>query len=120
MTRIAFEGGWELNLPDTFVASDRAGGITATDGRKTVHLSSLTIEPPIGGSKGPPANDIHQKRRPESPTYELAGPEDWGWAQLVSDPSGRHLQGTREADATLLTCWISFPDEADRDWAVDA
>lgn len=119
MTRLAFDGGWSLELPDRFRRIERDGGLDATDGYRTVHLSALSLQPGIALDRSPSAKELHQSRRPTRSAYELAGPIDWGWAVIESDQEGPHLRGTREADGTILTCWITYPDDAQAGWAVD-
>jgi len=36
MTRLAFEGGWSIDVPDEFRQTEREGGLDATDGTRTV------------------------------------------------------------------------------------
>ena len=123
MTRLVFEGGWSIDVPDEFRQIEREGGLDATDGTRTVHVSSISVNPRISlKPKLPavapvPAAELHAKRKPSKTAYELAGPMDWGWAE-ISDDGGPHLKGTREADGTILTCWIEYRDPRDREWAL--
>jgi hypothetical protein len=118
VTRLAFEGGWSLDLPDEFQRTKREGGLDATDGARTVRLSSLSLKPKRPDVAPPSAIDLHAKRKPAQTAHELTGPLDWGWAEISEDADGPHLKGTREADGTVLTCWISYPDPHDREWAL--
>jgi hypothetical protein len=118
MTRLAFEGGWSLELPDSFKRTEREGGLDATDGVRTIHVASISIGPKTAGSRPPPARELHAFRKPARTAYELAGPDDWGWAVIDEDTEDRHLEATREAEGTILTCWVSYPNERDREWAL--
>jgi hypothetical protein len=119
MTRLAFEGGWSLDLPGTFRRIERVGGLDATDGVRTIHVNSISLtRRSVGAGPPTPAREVHEARRPGQPAYELAGPESWGWALIIADQQGPHLQGTREAAGSVLTCWISYPTSSDQEWAL--
>lgn len=92
MTRLAFEGGWSLDVDD----------------RAPNRLTSQV----------PPAHEVHDRRKPERAAYELAGPTDWGWAVIDENGDDPHLEGTRENEGTILTCWVSYPNAQDREWAL--
>ncbi len=80
---------------------------------------AAALEPKLASARPPNGAELHRSRSLTGTAYELAGPSDWGWAVIGSDQDGPHLQGTREADGTILTCWISNANDSDAEWAVD-
>jgi hypothetical protein len=115
--RFASNGRWRFAIGPEFEVSSRDDSVQATDGRRVVYVSSLTVGAPGAVPDAAKLRALLAKRLGAGERLSHAGAGVEGDAEIARVGDQWRLSGTMCSTGAVATCVIDYATADDRAWA---